>query len=201
MNPITHEKLDILIAAAQVSDFGYGEWAYRKWVELNEQFWNGQLEPGGIFWGLTPHGSSLGFYEPWRNAITLHTSLVKPKGDAWGQAVLLGEKFAEDVLLHEMIHQSIHQLTDYRGKESHNCAPWCKEVNRLIPMLGLETDLKAEVVKLRRVKNSDGKGSTVTRKEKPGVLPRRMLARFPHSLRQKGYYEQGTEQLQEQVAA
>ncbi|MBD1834653.1 hypothetical protein H6F61_18595 [Cyanobacteria bacterium FACHB-472] len=56
-------KLEILKTAADISDWGYGRWAYEQWEIFNEQYWDGSLEPGGIFWGLTPHGQSLGSYE------------------------------------------------------------------------------------------------------------------------------------------
>ena len=47
-------KIEILKAAADISDWGYGRWAYERWEIFNEQYWDGSLEPGGIFWGLIP---------------------------------------------------------------------------------------------------------------------------------------------------
>ncbi len=76
------ERLEILKNAAEISDFGYGVWAYDTWQRLNIEYFDETLTVGGIFWGLTPHGHTLGFYSPWRNSITLHTSLVRPSGAA-----------------------------------------------------------------------------------------------------------------------
>ncbi len=194
-------KLEILKTAADISDWGYGRWAYEQWEIFNEQYWDGSLEPGGIFWGLTAHGQSLSSYESWRNAITLHKALVEPASNAWGRGKLLGKKFAADVLLHEMIHQALFQ----QGKvcpQSHNCEAWCDEINRLIPLMGIETSLIARPVKQRRIKvesvGVDGKLTTkskVTWEPRPGFMPRSMIANFPHSLRSHSYYEKSVVQL------
>ncbi len=49
-------RLEILKKAAEISDFGYGVWAYDTWERLNAEYFDGRLKAGGIFWGLTPHG-------------------------------------------------------------------------------------------------------------------------------------------------
>lgn len=43
------ERLKILKAAAEVSDFKYAAWAYDRWDEFNKQYFDGRLEVGGIF--------------------------------------------------------------------------------------------------------------------------------------------------------
>lgn len=50
-----------------------GVWSYDKWEKLNNLYFGGQLEPGPILWGLTPHGKHLGAYNPIDNQIILHT--------------------------------------------------------------------------------------------------------------------------------
>ncbi|MCC6335542.1 MAG: hypothetical protein IT380_16315 [Myxococcales bacterium] len=91
-----------------------------------------------------------------------------------------------DVLLHEMMHQSIDQHADERdvdtgGTSSHNCAAWVAEVNRLSPLLGLKR--KTEVIRQRRV---NGRVTWAAREE--GSLTMRELATWPYCLRPDGYY-------------
>jgi hypothetical protein len=187
-------KLNILKQSADISDWGYGRWAYEKWQEFNEKYWECKLNPGAIFWGLTPHGHDFGYYEFSRNAITLHSSLLRPKSNAWRMVGLLGERFAEDVLLHVMLHQANMQIQMKDDRESHNCQSWCEEINRLVPLLGINTrGLIAAPVRQRRV---DGK---VTWKPRPGFMSRKEISGFPHSLRPKEYYEQETWELLEQI--
>jgi hypothetical protein len=169
-----------------------GEWSYDKWEELNDLYFDGKLEVGAIIWGLTPHGRTLGFYSPIDNQITLHSSLVEPKSESpWDMGSLLGEKFAEDVLLHEMIHQYLRQYKKYTGKESHNCDEWCEEIVRIAKMMGEE--IKAKPIKPQRV---DGE---VKRFVEDGHLSRMDIKNFPHSIRPNGYYEKETSVLQKRV--
>ncbi len=170
------------LRTAALTLFGeLGAWAYDTWIEHNACYFDGRLTPGPILWGLTPHGHALGFYDRGRNAITLHPSLIRPGASAWGIGALLGERYAADVLLHEMIHQKVHQLDGYAGAESHNCEPWCAEVNRLSAMLGLAC--KAAPIRQKRVDRK------VTWFVEPGHLSRRQIATWPHGVRPAGYYE------------
>ena len=186
--------LELLKKAARISDLGCNEWAYEKWEELNRAHFDNRLKVGAIHWGLTPHGHALGFYNATSNQITLHLSLMSPKGDAWGMSHLLGEKFALDVLLHEMIHQSNRQQ-GYDGKDAHNCEPWCQEINRIAPALGLKPN--AAPIRQRRIKEpgqTEGNGK-VTWVVQPGMMTRKELASWPHSVRPDGYYEKEAERL------
>src|ERR1700736_1587499 len=98
--------LDILKAAALISDPGCGVWAYDEWADHNQRCFDGTLIPCPIQWGLTAHGRSLGAFDITFYRIILHTSLIVPSsGDPWGIRKLLGQRLASDVLLHEMIHQ------------------------------------------------------------------------------------------------
>jgi hypothetical protein len=167
---------------AGVAFFGeLGAWAYDEWARLNELYFEDRNEAGPIIWGLTPHGAKLGHYNPERNEIVLHTSLVTPSdGAAWGIRHL-GKKYASDVLLHEMMHQRIHQLSlSTRGYSSHNNEAWVNEVNRIAGLMGLEVE--ARVVRQRRV---DGK---VKWAPEEGCLSREELAGFPHSVVGEEFY-------------
>ena len=179
---------------------GLGGWSYDKWEELNNLYFDGKLDAGAIIWGLTPHGSYLASYSTIDNQITLHTSLVEPKSDSpWNMGSLLGEKFAEDVLLHEMIHQNLRQIKKYRGKESHNCSEWTEEIVRISKLMGIE--IKAKPVKQKRVreigqKTGNGKVQWVV---EDGHLNRKEISSFPHSIRPNGFYEKETSKLQKGV--
>jgi len=179
---------------------GLGGWSYDKWEELNNLYFDGKLEAGSIIWGLTPHGHYLGAYSPMDNQITLHTSLVEPKSDSpWNMGSLLGEKFAEDVLLHEMIHQYLRQIKNYTGKESHNCEEWCEGIVRISKLMGIE--IKAKPVRQKRIrqpgqKTGAGKVQWVVEE---GHMNRKEIASFPHSIRPTGFYEKETSDLQKAV--
>jgi hypothetical protein len=185
-------QLELLKSAADVSDWGYGRWAYETWERFDRDYFDSSLEPGGIYWGLTPHGGSLGYFERWRNSITLHTSLIKPSTqNPWGIGHKIGSRMAEDVLLHEMMHQAIEQRGgDERSPSVHNTLLWCAEINRLIPLLGIETNLSAKPVKQKRVKEpgASGKGYPTWVVE-DGCLSRQQLATFPQCLRSPDRYQ------------
>jgi hypothetical protein len=183
-------NLEILQAAAYISDGWYGLWAYQKWEDFNKVYFGGQLVVGGIYWGITPHGKSYGFFEGWRNGITLHMSLIDPNGrDPWGQGKLMGERMAEDVLVHEMMHQAIYQRGGDPSRFTHNSQLWCNEVNRMIPLLGIDTELVAEEIKQKRVKEDGVKGNGKVIWDCPiGAITRKALASFPQPLRPDGYY-------------
>ena len=122
----------------------YGRWLYDEWAKHNGNYFFGELQVPAIQCGLTPHGSSLGYYTPAFNTITMHWSLVS-KGKSvpfLGKSMPFGirpsKDLASDVLLHEMIHQYLHQTGGYKeGDDPHWCDAWISELNRLAPMMGL----------------------------------------------------------------
>lgn len=176
-------RLAVLKEAAALTDLGYGEWAYDEWVAHNERYFDGALEIGGINWGLTSWGRTLGQYWPERNVIVMHVSLLYPQSDAWGISKLLGVNFASDVLMHEMVHQAIRQRGDIEPDEKgHNNQLWVDEINRIALLLGLKAN--AKVVKQRRV---DGQPRWVP---EDGCLTRKQLGGWPHSARLPTHYEE-----------
>jgi hypothetical protein len=161
-----------------------GAFAADTWTGLNAAHFDGALHYHGIVFGLTPHGHRLG-HTTEMGRITLHPSLLDPRGDAWSISAKLGERYAADVLLHEMVHAWLFQHGgDGCEDGGHNTAEWCAEIVRITPALGLPA-IKAAPVKTRRI---DGK---VERRELDGHLSRSDIAHWPHSLRLPGYY--GTE--------
>jgi hypothetical protein len=154
-----------------------GVWAADTWTRLNAGHFGGRLRYHGVVFGLTPHGGRLGHTSP-AGRITLHPALLDPRGDAWDREGELGAAYAADTLLHEMIHAG---LFDRGGDAEHNGAPWCDEIMRITPGLGLDP-VKAAPVKPRRVDRK------VVRRELDGHLSRAEIAAWPHSLRPAGYY-------------
>ena len=166
-----------------------GAWAHDTWHELNASLFSGELTYAGIVWALLPHGGSLGHCES-SGRITLHPSLVAPVGERpWGgPAAQYTDRFARDVLTHEMIHALLFDRgmsLDDRGGH-HNTPGWCAEIMRLSPSV-IGRSIKAEPVKQRRI---DGK---VQRKARAGYLTRDQAAHWPHSVRSDAadYYAAG----------
>ena len=181
-----HQVTAPALRQAGVAFFGeLGGWAFDAFDELNALCFGGRLEPRPIVWGLTPHGKALGYYSGSDGLITLHTSLVRPSGDAWRIRSLLGERYARDVLVHEMVHAAQRELLGHArfgGNDTHNCASWCDEIVRVTPLFGLPP-INAAPVRQRRVNGA------VRWYVQPGHLKRADLARWPHSIRPRDYYE------------
>jgi hypothetical protein len=173
-----------------------GTWAFDTFDELNALCFDGCLKPRPILWGLTPHGYALGFYSSGDGHITLHTSLIRPSGNAWGKRSLLGERFARDVLVHEMVHASQCELlghSAFGGNNTHNCESWCSEIVRITPLLGL-LPIKAKPIRQKRV---NGSVQWYTESE---CLTRKAIASWPHSIRPRGYYEAAAQDLLDRAA-
>jgi hypothetical protein len=158
-----------------------GVWAHDTFVALNAQYFANAVPHRGILWGLLSYGGKLGLCNGASGRIILHTSLLDPRSaHPWDmQWSDLGESFACDVLLHEMLHA---YLGARRENPKHNAAPWCREIERLAIELGIGP-VRAQPVKPRRV---DGK---LMRRALPGHLTQDQLSRFPYSLRPPGYNE------------
>lgn len=169
---------------AGVKLFGeVGAWAFDEWKKLNTSFFDGGNKPGEIIWGSTLKGASLGYYSVDENLIYLHKALLRPRYPTndlkWGIRHL-NKKVASDVLLHEMIHQRIHQTGGWEGETSHNNERFVREVNRIAKLLGL--DVRAEVIKRKVILDK------VTWNVEPGCLSLKELSNFPYSSRSYNYY-------------
>ena len=183
-NELRLSEIEIIKRFSGICWGEFGSWTVEEWQRLNTAYFDDALKPGGIVWGLTPHGKSRGSYAPWANVITLHKSIIEPHSPApWKiEAYKLNKKFASDVLLHEMIHQKIHQAKLHvSDKEtSHNNEHWAAEIVRISKLLGIE--IKAQKVKQRRF---DGK---VCWRPRKGYMSRIEMATWPHSIRPPEYY-------------
>jgi len=186
------EQIDALRNAAEIIHPEIGRKLYTWWNRLNREHFGQQMQPPGIQFGLTPHGSRLGLWRGRENVIVLHRSLVKPSGNAWGFARDLedhggGEKFCRDVLLHEMVHQYIRTVRDVSGDDeeeqgtsSHNNSWWVAEVNRISPQIGL--DVTASVIRQKRVDGS------VEWYVPEGHMTMAELGGWPHSVTDDDWY-------------
>jgi hypothetical protein len=183
-----------------------GAWVAETWAQLNRQCFDGKLRYQGVVFGLTPHANHLGHTYlsgvgiP-AGRITLHSSLLDPRSaTVWGMSASeMGDRFASDVLLHEMIHAWIlqtgrHDPEERRKRGTHNNEPWCAEVTRIAPLIDLG-NIDAQVIKARRVPDAEGKLTIITKDAPDGFLGQGEIARFPHSLRPAGYYARGNGKL------
>ncbi len=168
---------------AAVRRFGAaGAWAYDQWERLNEAFFGSGCIVGEIIWEKALQAKRLGYYAPGKNRIGLSRHLMRPLYPAgvlsWGFRHL-NRKLAADILLHEMIHQHIHQTGGWNGENSHNNDRFVREVNRIAKLMGLP--IKAAVI---------GKTGTCSqvRSDARGYLSAAALYDFPYSVREPGYY-------------
>ena len=167
-----------------VKRFGdVGAWAYDEWKHLNEMFFNGKNNVGPIVWGLTSQGENMGCYSVAENLIYLNNHLSRPIYPThhlkWNVRHM-NKKLASDVLLHEMIHQKIHQTGGWEGETSHNNMRFVAEVNRISTLLGLG-------VKARVLEKETSRGKEKW-SEKPGYMRMSELFYFPYGSRPFSYY-------------
>jgi len=195
--------------AAAIWDFDL--WAYETWEHHNRTYFNGELEVGHIEWHkAVPYGRCLGFQSGWRNTIALFESLLRFKktGRYWKSGDGTGrEMLVSDILLHEMIHQSIYQRLGHHGCghdakrgrcTSHNNEHWVEHVNRIAPLLELSEN--AAVIKQKRVKEPGTKGpGAVIWHEPAEMMTRKQLSTWPYSARSAGYYRNVPVELANQL--
>lgn len=161
----------------------FGSWAFDEWKRLNDTFFYGENIVGEIVWRLTPKGRSLGYYSPSENLICLHKGLMRPVYptiDLKWEVRHINKRLVSDVLLHEMIHQKIHQTGGWAGKTSHNNDRFVEEVNRIAKLLGI--DIKARVIEKKSAHDK------ATGCAEPGCLTLKELSHFPYGSRSNNYY-------------
>jgi hypothetical protein len=167
-----------------IKAFGnFGAWVFDEWKKLNDAFFYGENIAGDIIWGSIPQDRSLGYYSPDENLIVLHKTLMRPVYPTinlnW-ESRHLNKRKVSDVLLHEMIHQRVHQTGGWIGENSHNNKRFVEEVNRIAKLLGI--DIKARVIQWQTIH-----GKTIPC-VKSGCLNIEELSNFPYSSRNHNYY-------------
>jgi len=145
-----------------------GEQLADLWAALNDQLWGGLLEPTPIWLPrVTTYGRWVGKYT---GNLEHRTLSIQVK---WQ----LGEQGRADVLLHEMVHQRLHER---RECTKHNAWPWCREIVRLTRELW-GRDIWASPAVPRRVAGH----STRVQVAGPGGLQsisRQAIATWPQSI-------------------
>jgi hypothetical protein len=167
-----------------VKAFGdFGAWVYDEWKRLNDALFYGENAAGAIIWEKTPQDSSLGYYDRSGNLIVLHKTLMRPvyptTGLKW-KLRYLNTRMVSDVLLHEMIHQRIHQTGGWVGENSHNNVCFVNEVNRIANLLGI--NIKAKVIRSKTIQD---KKNPLMESE---CLSFKELSHFPYLSRSRNYY-------------
>ena len=161
----------------------FGAWAFDEWKRLNDALFYGKNIAGEIIWKQIPQDSSLGCYYRARNLIVLHKTLMRPvyptSGHKW-ELHRFNSRMVSDVLLHEMIHQRIHQTGGWMGENSHNNKRFVNEVNRIAKLLGLT--VKAKVLQSKSIH-----GITIPLAESE-CLSYKELSHFPYMSRNRNYY-------------
>jgi hypothetical protein len=161
-----------------------GRFVHEAFDWINHTLHDGNLPRPLIVWNITPYGRCLGFTvcdtsKP--PLIQLHPSVLGGSGDnnPWGVAAhILGRCFAVDVLIHECTHVKVEFLlggSEGKGTSSHDNPLWVEEVNRQLPLLGVN-GVRAERTKSKRM------GKKVA-KVNEGNVPFAAVATFPHAVR------------------
>ncbi len=172
-------------------------WAYELFDFINASYFNGRLPMPYILWGLTPHGGCVAWASTVTDKlrppiVTLHPSLLKASESPtpWGiPAAWLGPSLACDTLLHECIHIHIgSNLGGHKGRTSHDCMRWIRQVNRIAPLLGFigiqagrTKSVRVPILNAPRTKR--GKLPTRVVRRTVGNVPFRTVAGFPAALR------------------
>jgi len=122
--------------------------------------------------------------------VTLHPTIWRPgRGSthAVRRPTTRGQLlYTTDVVVHELTHAHLA----IRGEATeHNARPWCREVMRLSPLIGLP-GVVASPDKRARERDAEGRatGRLLRVPKVPGSISRTALAAWPHSLRPTTYY-------------
>lgn len=167
-----------------------GQYASEEFSRLNVDIWDGELPDLPIVIGITAYSKCVGVTRC-RDLprITLSSEIFNGST----RLATPGALYVSDVLLHEMTHAVLH----LRGQTAnHNEDPWCEEITRITPLIGLD-EIIAEPVNPRRVPNPARQLDPTAPKTVPmriartGTLTRGQLARWPLSIRPEGYYPAG----------
>ena len=147
------------------------------WLDFNERFWEGKLEPVPLFLvAATPYGN-------WSGLCTHNKQRTINIQIKHG----LDLQTKRGVLLHEMVHQ---YLVESGANIRHNGQPWCTEIMR-ISRDYFGKAIWAGAPKMARVKRRNPKTKemekVITRINPPGPngepsLTQKEIAGWPHSV-------------------
>ena len=138
------------------------------WRGFNQRLWDGRLDPAPMWIPTcTDWGRWIGLYRGNHQHQTLSIQVK------WQ----LSEQDRADVLLHEMVHQALHES---RLCPKHNAVPWCQEIVRLTQEIW-GVSIWASPADPRKVR---GKSVRVQKPSQAGAesITRKQIASWPHSL-------------------
>jgi hypothetical protein len=164
-HPLTVEQLREMMGWAYGPE---GEQLADLWQALNVRLWDGRLDPVPMWLPTcTDWGRWIGLYRgnPDHRSLSIQVK--------WQ----LSPRDRADVLLHEMVHQALHEG---RQCTAHNAVPWCQEIMRITQELW-GVSIWASPAVPRRV---GGKSTRVQALSPDGreSISRKRIASWPHSL-------------------
>ena len=184
----------VLLTIAECVYGRKGTWSYEMFQFINENYFAGRLPWPLIIWGLTAHGGCVAWAVQTSSdrsrppIINLHPSLLHPSeiAEPWGiPENWFGPSLVFDSLLHECIHVHVrYNLGGERGRSSHDCTRWVRQVNRIAPLIGFG-GLRAGPAKVMRVPDKTrplskrGKRPTKVVRVTTGNVPFFAIAGFP----------------------
>jgi hypothetical protein len=141
-----HSRRSALTRKAEERYPGAGWTIFQWWREWNEAFFGRQMETCEIRFETVSNGCRFGRWKSQDASIIIDQSLLHKHGKVWRlYHEDLGRKFAQDVLLHSMVHQYIDTVrnapeppnrepTASQGQDNQQ---WIAEINRLSEKLEL----------------------------------------------------------------
>lgn len=157
----TMKESEILRCAHAITYPDYGN-VYQAYDELNELCFDGSLPTLPIRHGIMPYGRCIGL-----------TSYRDSPLISLAENIMRDDEKWRDVLIHEMLHAALMLA---KRNPDHNKVPWCEEITRITPLLGLPP-IKAEPIRQKRIEGR------VTWFTEDGYLTRKALASWPQSIR------------------
>ena len=133
-----NDPIQILNEKIRHLNFTHSKCLYETWEKHNEQYFGNRLNPIEIKIQITDFNSAIGIYG---GHIGILYGLFADDHDESKSASC--PEFIEDVILHEMIHQNIHENPELRklsllpksNTTSHNNRGWINEINRIAGMM------------------------------------------------------------------
>jgi hypothetical protein len=191
-NEDLHSRRSALAREAEERYPGAGWMIYQWWREWNEALLGRQMETCAILFETVSNGCRFGRWESQDASIIIDRSLLHKHGKVWRlYHEDLGRKFAQDVLLHQMVHQYIDTVRN--APESPNREPtvsqghdnqqWIAEINRLTETLGLGPRRAA-------VQETHPTDTIIDSAEgPPDPLSDAERTLWPYLIRENGYYQ------------
>ena len=163
--PILREQMECMLRWTYGNE---GSELARLWCSFNDQLFEGRLSPVPIFQPTaSPFGRWIGLYQGNDRNESLLIQLLRGESRE--------EKFA--VLLHEMIHQCLHESGE---NPNHNSIAWCNQIMRLTREVW-KLEIWAAPSLPRKIKGASVRVQKSSPDGKPSIT-RKQIASWPQSL-------------------